>query len=319
MNSIKTPVLVGATLLVALPVAWQETTLAALRRDLADGRAQEEALSAQVLVSENERAMLERALDHSRAVAAEAAARWAQAPARTAGPATTSAQSWQDGQAWARVPKDLVRKLRFTGLRNPQGELSEIIQGALQLTASEASEIQGALHRFLARYHDVLARSVTRVAPNDSEREVAGDGEIRVFEATGLREPVDRLRADLFSEIRQGLDDDRASIFIRSLGSWMPIEDREVGVSSGRMVYDADHRFWFGAHEDSDPASPSLRWGIEQAGRYRVNGMMSVADVPAWLHPHLRDWMELASLPRDQRPSKDAPAVPSGDVPNPAP
>ena len=56
----------------------------------------------------------------------------------------------------ARIPKELIRKLPLDGVQNRRGELSPVIQAALQLTERETADVQSAVNGFLAAYDDLV-------------------------------------------------------------------------------------------------------------------------------------------------------------------
>ncbi|MCC6235719.1 MAG: RNA polymerase sigma factor [Verrucomicrobiales bacterium] len=298
MSLTKTQAVILGALVVALPWAWQEHSLGALRGADARLAVTESATLVRVSDLEAETARVRGGLERLRASVGEATSRVATLNSTLAARPTPKPYQWSDAASLVRVPKEFLKVLPFRGVENLRGELSSMVKTALHFTESESASVQGAVHRFLDRYDGAVARAIRPVEPGEEELRGNEVGSVRTYEVKGIQDVVARAREDLVAELGMLLDPERAKIFIESLGSWLPLNDEDLSVSSERAIYPGDHRFWFAPNSNSDPAAPSLRYGVSQAGRFAITAPMAVSDIPPYLRAELQDWIQAASQPR---------------------
>lgn len=154
-----------------------------------------------------------------------------------------------------------------------------------------------------------MAAVARPVEPTADDLDGAKADEVRVFEVRGIKERVSKLRTGLFAELGTILDTERNDLFVRSLGHWMPINDEDRGVSTGMAVYAMDHRIRFRPILGEDTGEPTLFWGIADPGRFSVNGLIQVRDIPPPFRPYIQDWLKATSRPS----TKPEVPVPSGE------
>lgn len=206
---------------------------------------------------------------------------------------------WDDQSPLARVPKEVLRQITVPAVSSRRGELTPQIKATLQMTETEASAVQESMDRFLEQVHAVQASALRPVTPTDQELQGHSPNDVRVFEIHGVQDSISGLRSELLSELQGTLGAERNELLKRSLQSWIPMEeDGRTGVNSGWAFLEADHRIHFMNDSGESEGRPYLRWGASTATGSTFGSTIRLDEIPEFLRPHLRDWMDQALAAR---------------------
>ena len=299
---------------VALPLAWQGRVQAEARRDreTAAGSLRDESELHRTVMDEVRRVTDARVAALSAAAAArERLARRDAARANEPNPSSRPYR-WSDDSPLARIPKELLRQVSVAAMEGRSAELTPEIESALLLTETERIAVRSALERALAAYHRALEKASRPVEPTAGESRGTVPGQTRVFETSGLTEPVLELRETLFADLASALDPERSELLRRALDAWMPVDDAERGINSGQAIFLRDHRyriFGLGASGSNQP-EPLVGYAVEIPGKGSFSAHSTVRELPAFLRPIGQSWI-------DAFPRGGGDAVPQGALPGP--
>lgn len=206
---------------------------------------------------------------------------------------------WSDGSPVVRVPKKFLDQLSIFGVTNRRGGLSERLKEVLQLTESEALNAQGALERFLGDYHTAQAQAMRRVEPTDQDLQGRKPEQARVFEISGISEPLfGALREKLFGELESLLGGERFKLFRDALKGWMPVDDHDPGMNTDMAVLNFNHRLRF---YEPKPGEKRLSWSLIKPNSGNMSASMSLDEIPEIYRDQLQDWITIAQ----SQPSKE--------------
>lgn len=300
MSLTKTQTAVICAVLAAAPLAYQQRAIAEAERQYA--RATADLSDADVtLASLNARLAQEQdALRRAQLASISAEARLAKLEKQRADLAKLQPYHWDDTSPVVRVPKALAKAVPIEGMQNKSGALSDLIKEGLQMTDTEAAAVERATRSFLERLHAAQAETMKAVSPSKADLGDRKPEDVRVFEIGGVPETFAALRSELFETWKSSLGDDRAKLLVRSVGNWMPADDKYYGLNSGMAVHNRDHRVIF-FREFSYPPSPTgwgtaLYWSLNVPGSGQLWSPIPVEDIPPYLKAHLQDWINQAAI-----------------------
>jgi RNA polymerase sigma factor (sigma-70 family) len=300
MSLTKTQTAVICAVLAAAPLAYQQRAIAEAERQHA--RATADLSDADVtLASLNARLAQEQdALRRAQLASISAEARLAKLEKQRADLAKLQPYHWDDTSPVVRVPKALAKAVPIEGMQNKSGALSDLIKEGLQMTDTEAAAVERATRSFLERIHAAQAETMQAVSPSKADLGDRKPEDVRVFEIGGVPETFASLRSELFETWKSSLGDDRAELLVRSVGNWMPADDKYYGLNSGMAVHNRDHRVIF-FREFSYPPSPTgwgtaLYWSLNVPGSGQLWSPIPVEDIPPYLKAHLQDWINQAAI-----------------------
>lgn len=207
-------------------------------------------------------------------------------------PAPAKAYQWDDGSPLVRVPKEMLKRLPLTAVRDKRGHLTPQMEEALQLTATESAGIQAALDRFLAGVHAAEAAVVRPVEPTARDLNRHRPDEVRVFEFPDLKTEIAALRSTLLVDLGEVLDEPRAELFIRGLEDWMPMDDESHGMNSSMAVFNRAHRVRYYNVSHFRDGDLAFEWGLADASGGSMSVPIAFAEIPDYLRPHLQDWID---------------------------
>lgn len=278
----KTKAIVASAVLVSAPLLWQartEAELASERTSLEQALREQEELLAQLARERDE------ARERLRRTTAEryaTEARIAEFRAVRENQAPPPRYHWDDLSPLARVPKEFLKDLGLSTFHDRSGRLSEHMQEVLQLTPTEAVELQSAVDTYLANVRAAQEQTMRYIPPATPEAE-------RVFEIGDTTEVVRTERAALFSRAAMMLGEERFGIFREGLDNWMPLsplEDVSRGGSSLEAVTPQAHTVTF----RSDGVG--LTYEVKSAEPSWFSSSIDLEEVPSIFVPYLQDWID---------------------------
>ena len=145
----------------------------------------------------------------------------------------------------------------------------------------------------LAGYAAAQSKNMRVVAPTKNELNGHAPEEMRVFEMTAIGDAqMKGLREELFRSTDAALGPERAKIFQRGLGDWMPMDETFHGLNSGMAVFNLDRREFF---YQPKPGDKSIQWSFSSPVCHST--MYVTIPIDEILDPHraqLQDWIALA-------------------------
>ena len=211
--------------------------------------------------------------------------------AQLAGRAPHPIYHWDDNSLVMRIPKQGLPYMPVAAVSR-LGGLTDGIKEILQLTASESAQVQSALNQFVADYFAAQAKQMRVVDPEENELNGRVPEEVRVFEFTALGPKFGELRQQLFSTLESVLGKDRFQILRSKLSDWMPVDDRNLGMSSSMAMVNLDHRECF---YQPNPGTGIVRWRFSsKQGMTTMSDFFRATEIPTTLRPYLQDWITLA-------------------------
>ncbi|HWH69721.1 MAG TPA: sigma-70 family RNA polymerase sigma factor [Candidatus Sulfotelmatobacter sp.] len=298
----KTQVAALCAVLAACPLLWQGQVQARLQREQA-------AASARLTALQRDQGERARELERTRQTLLRAQAdtqntesRLATLQTRLAPSTAVAPYRWDDDSPVVRVPKQLLDQVRLAALKDKHGRLSEPMKELLQLTEAETQQIQAAVNRFLADYQTTEVPFVKLVPPTEDELQGYKPEETRVFAIGACKEPMERLRQNLFSELEATLGSERFEIFKQALEGWLPIPNAPTRLSNQMAVLDFERRERF---YQPKPGEGWIQWSMTSQAEGNMSSSLEAADVPDLFQPYLQDWISLAqSKPARQAKAK---------------
>lgn len=209
--------------------------------------------------------------------------------AQIAGRAAVPEYRWDDSSPYARVPKAFARVVQFPAMADRRGNLTEQVKEVLQMTQSEADSVQESINRFLKTYESIVASRVKQVEPDERDRRWHPGQKLRVFEIAETTGEFLQLRATLFEELATSLGAERADLFRQKLLYWMPIDDESTGPSSLAAIHPGEHRIRLALE---DQPGEFFSFSISQPSGSGVSSIIGFDDLPDYLQPMMRDWIE---------------------------
>ncbi len=298
MSLTKTQTALVCAVLVAAPLAYQQQAIAEAR-DTHSG------LSAQLGQTDAELASLQAhlnreqdALRRAQLAAVSAENRLAQLEQQRASLAAAQPYRWDDQSPLVRVPKDFVKAMTPSGMKNHKGELSEAIAVALQINESERASVNTATGQFLDRLHAAQAKTMKVVPVEGIDLANRKAEDVRVFHIGAIPETAAALRQELFASWKEHLGEERGDLLVQSVKRWIPASKPHLNLSTEAEAVDFEHRlrFYREFQRFETPSGEEYRvgWSLGLNSGAGVWGTRSIDEIPAYLRPHLADWIEEA-------------------------
>jgi hypothetical protein len=199
---------------------------------------------------------------------------------------------WDDNSPFIRVPKQMIGMLPFASLADRRGHLSEQVKEALQLSDTEAAEVQAAIDRFLSQYAAAQSQNMRAVEPTKADLNGHSPEATRVFEMAAIGTQMKDLRDELFQSTAATLGPERFKIFQRGLGDWMPMDEEFHGLSTAMSVFNIDRRERFYQPKAGDTA---MNWSFSSpAGHSTLSCPLTLDEISDVYRAQLQDWIDLA-------------------------
>ena len=286
----KTETAVICAIVAAAPLTWQWHTSASMARQQADLNAQIAAGQRGAIGLEAQVQRVREALFHAQSDTSNSMARLAALNAAREAKTPPPVYRWDDNSPLVRVSKRFLNQLRIPAMANRRGELSEQVKEVLQLTDSEAQQVQSAIDRFLSDYHTAQAQKLRRVEPTDKDLSGHKPEETRVFEIPDVSEPLGGFRQTLFGELEAALGSERLELFRKALQNWMPIDENHSGMSTAMAVHNFGYRMRF---YQPNPGDRSWSWSLSctEPNQGALSASIALDDIPEMYRAHLQDWI----------------------------
>jgi RNA polymerase sigma factor (sigma-70 family) len=293
MSATKTQTAIACLVLAAAPLAWQIHAGSKLAREQQTASAELSAARLSASQVEQQFADAAAAVRNAQSDAANFQARLVQANAQRTGRSPRRAYQWDDNSPVIRVPKQMIAMLPFPSLADRRGRLSDQAREALQFSDTEAAEVQTSIDRFLAGYAAAQSKNMHVVEPTKSELNGHKPEETRVFEMTAIGDAeMKGLREELFRSTDAALGTERAKIFQKGLGDWMPMDEEFHGLNSGMAVFNIDRREKF---FQPKPGDKSIQWSFSSpVGQSTMYVSIPIDEIPDLHRAQLQDWIALA-------------------------
>ena len=295
MHLTRTQIASATVVLVAVPLVWQHFSQLAAVRQRAAIEAKIGEASRRTDAVESEAADVERAAELARFETANVRVKLDRTEAQIANPAARPRYHWDDNSRFARVPRGV---LEYAPLYAIEGEkLSGQIKEALQMTPSEAEQVQQAVYRLLANYEALEAKGARRVTPTEAELKRHVAKEVRALDVPYIgSNQMAPLRREFFAKVTAILGRDRADIFTNSLSPWMPPTD-EYANNAGVIYCSTIHAvFYQPKPEDKRIYGIMELTGPQRCGQaddFDPDDMFRKTVIYApGLQPYIQDWID---------------------------
>jgi hypothetical protein len=226
-------------------------------------------------------------------------ARLVQVNAQRTGRSPRRVYQWDDNSPVLRVPKQMVAMLPFSSVADRRGHLSEQAIEALQLSSTEAADVQSAIDLFLSKYAAAQGQNMRVVEPTNAELNGHTPEETRVFEMSAIGSQMKSLREELFQSIAATLGPERFKVFQNGMYGWMPMDEEFHGLNSGMSVFNLDRRE---RYYRPKPGDTSISWSFSSpAGQSTMYMYLDLDEISDLHRGQLQDWIALAKSKPPER------------------
>ncbi|MBA4149411.1 MAG: sigma-70 family RNA polymerase sigma factor [Verrucomicrobia bacterium] len=293
MNMGTKKAVIGCLLLAAAPLFWQSHLEARLNQEQLGLESESAATDRQLEVVETRLREVTATSSLLQMKVQSAEAHLATLNAQRTGKVQAPVYQWDDNSPYMRVPKQMLNELPSSvTFRNGKVGINDIAPEFLQMTQEQRHTIEVALQDFHEAYQNLLANNVRRVEPTEAEirRKSRGGQEVRAFEIGSMKGELFQLREGFFGELQTILGADRFQLFRSTLQQWMPIYEKDTGVSSSRGIVSFEHRRAF---YEPPIGNGSLNYVLTRDNG-SMSGPMFLDEIPRAFASELQDWIELA-------------------------